>query len=131
MQTDELGETRTTRWPQRLGGLRGIRWADVPREVSAGVTLAALVHSAQYRAMPKWRVCRRWVRLYAAIISTADLRLVHHSRHVVGAPDASIAALGRSRPVGLRHARGPAACADAQALAVMCGLLLHQGPYVA
>ena len=39
MQADDLSQTRTTRWPQPLAGLRGIRWADVPREVSAGVTL--------------------------------------------------------------------------------------------
>jgi MFS superfamily sulfate permease-like transporter len=31
------------RWPRRFAGLRGITMADVPREVSAGVTLAALI----------------------------------------------------------------------------------------
>ena len=41
MPAEDLSQTRTTRWPQPLAGLRGIRWADVPREVSAGVTLAA------------------------------------------------------------------------------------------
>ena len=29
------------RWPRPFAGLRGITLADVPREVSAGVTLAA------------------------------------------------------------------------------------------
>ena len=30
-------------WPTMFSGLRGITWADFPREISAGITLAALI----------------------------------------------------------------------------------------
>ena len=83
MQTDELSQTRTTRWPQPLAGLRGIRWADVPREVSAGVTLAALVIPlnigyAQVAGLPPV------VGLYAAIIPLVN-RFYPTNRHAVAA----------------------------------------------
>jgi len=84
--------TRTTRWPQPFLGLHGIRWADVPREVSAGITLAALIIPlnigyAQVAGLPPV------VGLYAAIIPLVVFALFTSSRHVVGSPDASIAAL--------------------------------------
>ena len=55
------------RWPRPLAGLRGITLADVPREVSAGVTLAALmiplnIGYAQVAGLPPV------AGLYAAII---------------------------------------------------------------
>ena len=92
MQSDDLSQTRTTRWPQPFAGLRGIRRADLPREISAGVTLAALVIPlnigyAQVAGLPPV------VGLYAAIIPLVVFALFTTSRHVVGSPDASIAAL--------------------------------------
>ena len=38
-----MTQTRTNRWPRPFVGMRGIGWADVPRETTAGITLAALV----------------------------------------------------------------------------------------
>ncbi|MCY2988558.1 MAG: hypothetical protein NTY19_11925 [Planctomycetota bacterium] len=43
MRTADMKQTRTTRWPQPFVGMRGIGWADVPREATAGITLAALI----------------------------------------------------------------------------------------
>ena len=37
------GVLASIRWPRPFAGLRGVKLADVPREVSAGVTLAALM----------------------------------------------------------------------------------------
>ena len=55
------------RWPRPFAGLREIKLADVPREVSAGVTLAALmiplnIGYAQVAGLPPA------AGLYAAII---------------------------------------------------------------
>ena len=36
-----MEQTRTTRWRQPFVGMRGIGWADAPREAAAGITLAA------------------------------------------------------------------------------------------
>jgi len=35
--------THRIQWPRPFEGLRGIKRADLPREISAGITLAALV----------------------------------------------------------------------------------------
>ena len=87
-----MEQIQTTRWPQPCAGLRGIGWADVPREATAGITLAALIIPlnigfAQVAGLPPV------VGLYAAIIPLAITALFTASRHVVGSPDASIAAL--------------------------------------
>ena len=92
MQTQDLDQPRTTRWPQPFVGMRGIGWADVPREATAGITLAALVIPlnigfAQVAGLPPA------VGLYSAIVPLLIVALFTTSRHVVGSPDASIAAL--------------------------------------
>ena len=113
--------TRTTRGPSRLR-LRGIRWADVPREVSAGITLAALIIPlnigyAQVAGLPPV------VGLYAAIIPLVVFALFTSSRHVVGSPDASIAALVGAALLAFAGPEDPLRVQYAQALAAMCGLL--------
>ena len=120
--TTIMEQTRTTRWPQPLAGLRGIRWADVPREVSAGITLAALVIPlnigyAQVAGLPPV------VGLYAAIIPLVIFALFTSSRHVVGSPDASIAALVGAALLAFAAPGDPLRVQYAGALAVMCGLL--------
>ena len=122
MQTDDLSQTRTTRWPQPFAGLRGIRWADLPREVSAGITLAALIIPlnigyAQVAGLPPV------VGLYAAIIPLVVFALFTSSRHVVGSPDASIAALVGAALLAFAGPDDPLRVQYAQALAVLCGLL--------
>ena len=67
------------RWPRPFAGLRGITLADVPREVSAGVTLAALmiplnIGYAQVAGLPPA------AGLYAAIIPLAVFALLASSR---------------------------------------------------
>ena len=122
MQTDDRSQNRTTRWPQPFAGLRGIRWADVPREASAGITLAALVIPlnigyAQVAGLPPV------VGLYAAIIPLVIFALFTSSRHVVGSPDASIAALVGATLLAFAAPGDPLRAQYAGALAAMCGLL--------
>ena len=109
-------------WPRPLAGLRGIGWADVPREISAGITLAALVIPlnigyAQVAGLPPT------VGLYAAIIPLVFFALFTSSRHVVGSPDASIAALVGAALLVFAAPDNPLRVQYAQALAIMCGLL--------
>ena len=99
--------TRTTRWPQPFAGLRGIRWADVPREVSAGITLAALIIPlnigyAQVAGLPPV------VGLYAAIIPLVVFALFTTFAPCRWQPGCLHRRAGGSSPVGLRRARGPA-----------------------
>ena len=108
--------------PRPLAGLRGIGWADVPREISAGITLAALVIPlnigyAQVAGLPPT------VGLYAAIIPLVIFALFTSSRHVVGSPDASIAALVGATLLVFAAPDNPLRVQYAQALAIMCGLL--------
>ena len=43
MSDNASGELAGIRWPRPFVGLRGVALADLPREVSAGITLAALM----------------------------------------------------------------------------------------
>jgi sulfate permease, SulP family len=122
MQADSLIQTPTTRWPQPLAGLRGIRWADVPREASAGITLAALIIPlnigyAQVAGLPPV------VGLYAAIIPLVVFALFTTSRHVVGSPDASIAALVGATLLAFAAPGDPLRIEYAAAFALVCALL--------
>jgi high affinity sulfate transporter 1 len=105
-----------------LAGFRGFHWADAPREVSAGITLAALVIPlnigyAQVAGLPPV------VGLYAAIIPLVIFALFTASRHVVGSPDAATAALVGASLLGFAEPGDALRVQYAQALAVMCGLL--------
>ena len=122
MRTEDLKQAQPTRWPQPFAGLRGIGWADVPREVSAGITLAALVIPlnigyAQVAGLPPV------VGLYAAIIPLVIFALFTSLRHVVGSPDASIAALVGATLLAFAAPGDPLRVQYAGALALMCGLL--------
>ena len=62
-----MREANRIQWPRPFEGLRGIKRADLPREISAGITLAALVIPlnigyAQVAGLPAT------MGLYAAII---------------------------------------------------------------
>jgi len=92
MSRDAPGVSTGIEWPRPFLGLRGITPADVPREVSAGVTLAALmiplnIGYAQVAGLPPV------AGLYAAIIPLAVFALLTSSRHLVTSPDASMAGL--------------------------------------
>ncbi len=109
-------------WPRPLAGLRGIPLSDVPREVSAGVTLAALmiplnIGYAQVAGLPPV------AGLYAAIIPLLIFALLASSRHLVTSPDASMATLVGATLVGFAAPGDPLRLQYALALAVVCALL--------
>jgi high affinity sulfate transporter 1 len=102
--------------------LRGITLADVPREVSAGFTLAALmiplnIGYAQVAGLPPV------VGLYAAIIPLAVFALFTSSRYLVTSPDASIAGMVGAALVAFAAPGDPLRLQYALAIAVVCGLL--------
>lgn len=75
-----------------FGAIKGIKGADLSREILAGVTLAALmiplnIGYAQVAGLPAS------VGLYAAIIPMLVFPLFATSRHLVASPDAPVAAL--------------------------------------
>ena len=109
-------------WPTVFSGLRGFTWADFPREISAGITLAALmiplnIGYAQVAGLPPV------FGLYAGIIPLAIFAIFTSSRHVVGSPDAPIAAIMGAMLIGFAPIGDPLRVQYALALALMCGLL--------
>ncbi|MGB5717729.1 MAG: SulP family inorganic anion transporter [Gammaproteobacteria bacterium] len=117
-----MGQPHKIQWPTALSGLRGITLADVPREISAGVTLAALIIPlnigyAQVAGLPPV------FGLYAGIIPLIVFALFTSSRHVVGSPDAPIAALMGATLIGFAPIDDPMRMQYAMAFAMMCGLL--------
>jgi high affinity sulfate transporter 1 len=109
-------------WPTMFSGLRGITWADFPREISAGITLAALIIPlnigyAQVAGLPPV------FGLYAGIIPLAIFALFTSSRHLVGSPDAPISAIMGAMLIGFAPIGDPMRVQYALALALMCGLL--------
>jgi sulfate permease, SulP family len=110
------------RWPRPFAGLQGVKLADAPREVSAGITLAALmvplnIGYAQVAGLPPV------AGLYAAIIPLAVFALLTSSRHLVTSPDASMAGLVGAALVAFAAPGDPLRLQYALALAVICGLL--------
>ncbi len=110
------------RWPRPFAGLRGITLADVPREISAGITLAALmiplnIGYAQVAGLPPV------AGLYAAIIPLAVFALLTSSRHLVTSPDASMAGLVGAALVAFAAPGDPLRLQYALALAVICGVV--------
>ena len=113
---------RREKWPTMFSGLRGINWADVPREISAGITLAALIIPlnigyAQVAGLPPV------FGLYAGIIPLAIFALFTSSPHLVGSPDAPISAILGAVLIGFAPIGDPLRVQYALALALLCGLL--------
>ncbi|NLI80329.1 MAG: SulP family inorganic anion transporter [Deltaproteobacteria bacterium] len=105
-----------------FAGLQGMTWADFPREISAGITLAALIIPlnigyAQVAGLPPV------FGLYAGILPLAVYALFTSSRHVVGSPDAPISAILGALLIGYAPIGDPQRVQYALVLAVMCGLL--------
>jgi len=122
MSTEAPGVLAAIRWPRPFAGLQGLTLADVPREVSAGVTLAALmiplnIGYAQVAGLPPV------AGLYAAIIPLAVFALLTSSRHLVTSPDASMAGLVGAALVAFAAPGEPLRLQYALALALICGLL--------
>ena len=109
-------------WPRPFAGLQGLTLADLPREASAGVTLAALmiplnIGYAQVAGLPPV------AGLYAAIIPLLVFALLASSRHLVTSPDASMATLVGATLVAFAAPGDPLRLQYALALAVLCALL--------
>jgi high affinity sulfate transporter 1 len=97
-------------------------WADLPNEISAGITLAALIIPlnigyAQVAGLPPV------FGLYAGIIPLAVFAIFTSSRQVVGSPDAPISAILGAVLIGFAPIGDPLRAQYALALALMCGLL--------
>ncbi len=110
------------RWPVPFAGLRGVKRSDLPREISAGVTLAALmiplnIGYAQVAGLPPA------AGLYAAIIPLVVFALLTSSRHLVTSPDASMASLVGAALVAFAAPGDPLRMQYAIALAVLCALI--------
>ena len=85
-------------WPTMFSGLKGVTWANLPNEISAGITLAALIIPlnigyAQVAGLPPV------FGLYAGIIPLADIRPLHQLAPCRGKP-------------GCRHFRDRGCSAD-------------------
>jgi sulfate permease, SulP family len=109
-------------WPTMFIGLRGGAWANIPSEISAGVTLTALmiplnIGYAQVAGLPPV------FGLYAGIIPLALFALFTGSRHQVSGPDAASSAIVGAILIGFAPVGDPLRMQYALALALMCGLL--------
>jgi high affinity sulfate transporter 1 len=118
----EMGKAYKFQWPTIFSGLQGTRWTDLPKEISAGITLAALIIPlnigyAQVAGLPPM------YGLYAGIIPLAIFALFTGSRHLVGSPDASSSAIVGAFLIGFASMGDPLRGQYALALALMCGLL--------
>jgi high affinity sulfate transporter 1 len=109
-------------WPTVLSGLQGMTWADLPSEISAGVTLAALIIPLNIGYAQVAGLAPVF-GLYAGIIPLAVFAIFTSSRHVVGSPDAPISAILGAVLIGLAPIGDPLRAQYALALALMCGLL--------
>lgn len=108
-------------WPRPLAGLRGTGPINLPNEILAGVTLAALmiplnIGYAQVAGLPPI------VGLYTAIVPSILWSLFATSRHMVASPDAPIAALIGSLLAALAAPADPRYVQLAFALALVCAV---------
>ena len=109
-------------WPKPLAGLRGIKIADLPREIPAGITLAAMIIPlnigfAQLAGLPPT------AGLYAGIIPLVLFAIFTSSRQVVASPDAPITALLAATLVAFAPVGDPLRLQYALAIALLSGLL--------
>jgi sulfate permease, SulP family len=117
-----MSTARKVRWPTVFSGLQGITWSNLPSEISAGITLAALIIPlnigyAQVAGLPPV------FGLYAGIIPLVIFAIFTSSRHVVGSPDAPISAILGALLIGFAPIGDPLRVQYALALALMCGLI--------
>jgi len=117
-----MSTARKVRWPTVFSGLQGITWSNLPSEISAGITLAALIIPlnigyAQVAGLPPV------FGLYAGIIPLVIFAIFTSSRHVVGSPDAPISAILGALLIGFAPIGDPLRVQYALALALMCGMI--------
>jgi SulP family sulfate permease len=117
-----MSTARKVRWPTVFSGLHGITWANLPSEISAGITLVALIIPlnigyTQVTGLPPV------FGLYAGIVPLAIFALFTSSRYVVGSPNAPIAAILGAVLIAFAPIGDPLCVQYSLAIAVMCGLL--------
>jgi SulP family sulfate permease len=117
-----MSKSHKFQWPTMFSGLQEMTWADLPREISAGITLAALmiplnIGYAQVAGLPPV------FGLYTGIIPLAIFAIFTSSPHLVGSPDASSSAIVGAVLIGFAPIGDPLRIQYALALALMCGLL--------
>lgn len=109
-------------WPTPFLGLRGTTWANAPREVAAGITLAAMIIPlnigfTQLAGLPAT------AGLYAGIIPLVLFAIFTSSRQLVTSPDAPITALLAATLVAFAPVGDPLRLQFALAIALLSGLL--------
>jgi len=117
-----MSMTSKFQWPTMFSGLQGMTRANLPSEISAGITLAALIIPlnigyAQVAGLPPV------FGLYAGIIPLAIFALFTGSRHQIAGTDAASSAIVGAVLIGFAGVGDPLRVQYALALAVMCGLL--------
>jgi MFS superfamily sulfate permease-like transporter len=117
-----MSEPNKFQCPTMFSGLKGAVWADLPIEISGGITLAALIIPlnigyAQVAGLPPV------FGLYAGIIPLAIFALFTSSHHVVGSQDAPISAILGTVLIGFAPLGDSLRVEYALALALLCGLL--------
>jgi high affinity sulfate transporter 1 len=103
-------------------GLRGTTWANAPREVAAGITLAAMIIPlnigyAQLAGLPAT------AGLYAGIIPLVVFAIFTSSRQLVASPDGPSTALLAATLVGFAAVGDPMRLQFTMAIALLAGLL--------
>jgi SulP family sulfate permease len=109
-------------WPTPFLGLRGTTWANAPREIAAGITLAAMIIPlnigfTQVAGLPAS------AGLYAGIIPLVLFAIFTSSRQLVSSPDAPITALLAATLIGFAAVDDPLRLQFALAIALLSGLL--------
>jgi sulfate permease, SulP family len=113
---------------QLFQGLRGVKPADLPTEILAGVTLAALmiplnIGYAQVAGLPAT------VGLYSAILPLVAFVVFCSSRQLVASPDAALAALLAATLAGLAAPEDPRYLQLAFAITLLCALVFFLFAY--
>lgn len=121
-RTKNVAQSNKVPLPIPFLGLRGTTWANSPREVAAGITLAAMIIPlnigfTQVAGLPAT------AGLYAGIIPLALFAIFTSSRRLVSSPDAPITALLATTLVGFAAVGDPLRLQFALALALLSGLL--------
>lgn len=103
-------------------GLRGLKGSNLPTEIMAGITLAALmiplnIGYAQVAGLPAT------VGLYSAILPMVAFALLCSSRQLVASPDASLAAMMGSTLAGLAAPSEPRYLQLTFAVTLLCALI--------
>jgi SulP family sulfate permease len=120
--TENVAQSNKVPWPKPFLGLRETTLASAPREVAAGITLAAMIIPlnigfTQVAGLPPT------AGLYAGIIPLVLFAIFTSSRQLVSSPDAPITALLAATLGGFAAVGDPMRLQFALALALLSGLL--------